>query len=125
MNVQLNPRTLAGASSNQRAGWGDPLFAGRYHYGFDNGVGLTAYGDVGGFDLGAHTDWQVMGTVDYVLNSWISLHVGYRSLNFSYSASGGTLGFNVHMSGPIFAGTFRFLGRGGFTVTPYRAACGR
>ena len=34
-----------------------------------NGFGLTAYGDVGGFGLGAHVDWQVIGTIDYALNS--------------------------------------------------------
>jgi hypothetical protein len=107
-NVQLNPGTLQGASVNRRAGWGDPLIAGRYHYDFGNGFGATAYGDIGGFGLGAHTDWQVIGTVDYALNSWINLRIGYRSLNFNYSASDSNLGFNVHMRGPIFAGTFRF-----------------
>jgi hypothetical protein len=105
-NVQLNPGILAGARANQRGGWGDPLLAGRYHYDFGNGFGLTAYGDLGGFGLGAHTDWQLIGTVDYALNSWINLRVGYRSLNFNITGS--TFGFNVHMRGPIFAGTFRF-----------------
>jgi len=108
MNVRLNPGILPGASANQRAGWGDPLIGGRYHYDFGNGFGATAYGDIGGFGLGAHTDWQAMGTVDYALNSWITLRAGYRSLNFNYSASDSNLGFNVHMRGPIFAGTFRF-----------------
>jgi hypothetical protein len=108
VNVRLNPGLLPGASTNQRAGWGDPLIAGRYHYDFGNGFGATAYGDIGGFGLGAHTDWQAMGTVDYALNSWITLRAGYRSLNFNYSASDSNLGFNVHMRGPIFAGTFRF-----------------
>jgi hypothetical protein len=93
---------------NRSASWGDPLLAGRYHFDFGNGFGLTAYGDLGGFGVGAHTDWQAIGTVDYALNSWINLHLGYRSLNFSYSASDSNLGFDVHMRGPIFAGTFRF-----------------
>jgi hypothetical protein len=105
-NVQLNPGILAGARANQRGGWGDPLLAGRYHYDFGNGFGLTAYGDLGGFGVGAHADWQLIGTVDYALNSWINLRVGYRSLNFNITGS--TFGFNVHMRGPIFAGTFRF-----------------
>jgi hypothetical protein len=108
MNLNLNPGLAAGQSVSRRAGWGDPLLAGRYHYDFGNGFGMTAYGDFGGFGLGAHTDWQVMGTVDYALNSWINLRLGYRSLNFNYTASGGDPGFNVHMRGPIFAGTFRF-----------------
>jgi hypothetical protein len=49
-----------------------------------------------------------LGTVDYALNSWINLHLGYRSLNIAYTSSSGNLGFNIHMRGPIFAGTFRF-----------------
>jgi hypothetical protein len=107
-NLSLNPGLLQGESVSRRAGWGDPLIGGRYHFDFNNGIGLSAYGDVGGFDLGAHTDWQVMGTVDYALNSWINLHLGYRSLNVVYTSSSGNLGYNVHMRGPIFAGTFRF-----------------
>jgi len=107
-NLTLNPGLLPGQGVNRRAGWGDPLIAGRYHYDFGNGFGLTGYGDIGGFGVGAHTDWQVVGTVDYALTSSISLRAGYRSLNFNYSASDSNLGFNVHMRGPIIAGTFRF-----------------
>ncbi len=107
-DLSLNPGLLAGQSVNRSSGWGDPLIGGRYHYDFGNGFGLTAYGDVGGFGVGAHSDWQVIGTVDYALNSWINLHLGYRSLNFNYQASDSNLGFDVHMKGPILAGTFRF-----------------
>ena len=53
-------------------------------------------------------DWQVIGTIDYALNSRINLRLGYRSLNFNYQASDSDLGFNVHMKGPILAATFRF-----------------
>jgi len=107
-DLSLNPGLLAGQSVNRSAGWGDPLIGGRYHYDFGNGFGATAYGDVGGFGVGAHVDWQLIGTIDYTLNSWINLHLGYRSLNFNYDASNSNLGFNIHMKGPIFAGTFRF-----------------
>jgi len=112
-NLTLNPGMLPGQSINRSSSWGDPLFGGRYHIdlpsGFlPNGFALTAYGDVGGFDLGAHTDWQLIGTVDYTPAPWINLHLGYRSLNFSYTASGGAVGFDVHMNGPILAATFRF-----------------
>jgi hypothetical protein len=107
-DLSLNPGLLAGQSVNRSAGWGDPLIGGRYHYDFGNGFGLSAYGDVGGFGVGAHIDWQVIGTIDYALNSWINLHLGYRSLNFDYDANNRNLGFNVHMKGPILAGTFRF-----------------
>jgi hypothetical protein len=107
-NVGLNPGILPGATTNQRGAGVTHSLADVNHYDFGNGFQLTAYGDVGGFDLGAHTDWQVMGTIDYALNSWINLHLGYRSVNFDYNTNVGNIGFNVHLRGPIIAGTFRF-----------------
>jgi hypothetical protein len=68
-------------------------------------LGSHRYGDVGGFGVGAHTDWQVLGTVDYTLDPSWNLHLRYRSLNFNIAGSKGRLGFNVHMR---IAGTFRF-----------------
>jgi hypothetical protein len=116
VNVNLHPGLLPGASSNQAASWVDPLIGGRYHVDFPagffgslpSGFGFSAYGDVGGFDLGAHTDWQLIGTIDYAPNPWLNLHVGYRSLNFDYTASRFAIGFNTHMRGPILAATIKF-----------------
>ena len=110
-NLILNPGILPGTSSNRSASWVDPLIGGRYHIDLPTGwglFGLTAYGDVGGFGVGAHTDWQVLGTVDYSLSPSWNLHLGYRSLNFNITGSEGRFGFDVHMRGPIIAGTFRF-----------------
>ena len=84
-NLELNPGLLPGVSQKQRGGWGDPLLAGRYRYEFGNRFGETAYGDLGGFGVGAHTDWQLIGTIDYTLSSWIDLHLGYRRVNFNYT----------------------------------------
>jgi hypothetical protein len=113
-NVTLNPGILPGQSFNRTASWVDPLISGRYHIdlptGFlPSGFGLTASGDVGGFSLGAHSDWRVEGTIDYTPSPWIDLHLGYRSVNVNYQASGGLdLGFNVHMKGPMLNATFEF-----------------
>jgi len=106
--VELNPGLLRGVSVNPGGAWADALIGARYHRDLGNGWGLTAYGDVGGFGVGAHTDWQVLGTIDYTLNPSWNLHLGYRSLNFNITGSEGRFGFDVHMRGPIFAGTFRF-----------------
>ena len=106
--LELNPGLLPGVSVTPGGGWTDPLIGARYHRELGNGFSLTAYGDVGGFGVGAHTDWQVLGTVDYTLSPSWDLHLGYRSLNFDITGSEGRFGFNVHMRGPIFAGTFRF-----------------
>src|SRR5499427_1214035 len=106
--VALNPGLLPGVAVNPAGGWTDPLIGARYHRDLGDGFGLTAYGDVGGFGIGAHTDWQVLGTVDYTLSPSWNLHLGYRSLNFNITGSEGRFGFNVHLRGPIIAGTFRF-----------------
>jgi len=113
-NVTLNPGILPGQSFNRSASWVDPLISGRYHIDlpsgfFPSGFGLTASGDVGGFGVGAHSDWRLEGTIDYTVKPWIDFHLGYRSVNFNYQASGGfDLGFNVHMKGPMLNATFKF-----------------
>ena len=86
--------------------WADPLISGRYHYDFGNGLGATASGDLGGFGVGAHFDWQLVGTIDYAMRPGLDLHAGFRSLNFSYGAPRANL--NVNMYGPIISATFRF-----------------
>ena len=98
---RLPPVTIANGLA-----WADPLIAARYHYDFGNGLGATASGDLGGFGVGAHFDWQLMGTIDYAMKPGLDLHVGFRSLNFSYGAPRANL--NVNMYGPIISATFRF-----------------
>jgi hypothetical protein len=105
--LTLNGGLLPTASENRADSWTDPLIAARYHRELGDGFGLTAYGDVGGFGVGAHVDWQVIGSLDYALKPWVALRLGYRSLNFNYTAAN-SIGFNVHMKGPILAATFRF-----------------
>jgi hypothetical protein len=105
----LNGRLLVPTQTVTDSGsWTDPLIAARYHRDFGNGFGLTGYGDVGGFGIAAHTDWQITGVLDYVWNSSLTFHVGYRSLNVTYSANQKPLGFNVHVKGPLLALTLRF-----------------
>jgi hypothetical protein len=105
--LRLNAGLLPTATATRGAGWIDPLLGARYHRNFSDRFGLTVYGDVGPSEVGAKSDWQIIGTVDYVLKPGIMLHLGYRSLNFNYQARD-SLGFNEHMRGPIIAATFRF-----------------
>ncbi|HTW54721.1 MAG TPA: hypothetical protein VME45_22725 [Stellaceae bacterium] len=93
---------------NDSGSWTDPLIAVRYHRALGYGFGLTAYGDVGGFGIAAHSDWEITSLLDYVWNPQLTFQVGYRSLNLAYSASSRPLGFNVHMKGPLLGLTLRF-----------------
>ena len=104
--VTLNGGLLPTTSVSRSAEWGDPLIAARYHRDLGNGFGLTAYGDVGGFGVAAHVDWQLLGTLDYALKPWLALRLGYRTLNVT--ASGSNFGYIVHLRGPILGATFRF-----------------
>jgi hypothetical protein len=107
-DVILNGALLPTTSVSRSGSWADPLIAARYHRDFGNGFGLTTYGDVGGFGIAAHVDWQIIGTLDYALKPWLDMQIGYRSLNVNYSASHVPLGFNMHMTGPLLAATIRF-----------------
>ena len=101
LRQRVSPITVANGLS-----WADPLIAARYHYDFGNGFAATAYGDLGGFGVGAHFDWQLLGTIDYAIRPGLDLHAGFRSLNFSYGAPRANISMN--MNGPIISATFRF-----------------
>ena len=107
-DISLSPRfqRLSAVNVSHGGAWADPLIAMRYHLELGNGYSATAYGDVGGFGIGAHVDWQLVGTVDYTLRPGIDLHAGFRSLNFNVGAP--RADFNVNMYGPIVSATFRF-----------------
>jgi hypothetical protein len=105
-NISLNQGLLPAANVSNGLSWADPLIAVRYHRELGNGFSATAYGDVGGVGLGAHIDWQLIGTIDYAVNSSIDAHVGFRSLNFNYGAP--RADFNLNMYGPIISATLRF-----------------
>jgi hypothetical protein len=107
-SISLNSGLLPGRSVSTGAAWADPLIALRYHFEVGSGFGFTAYGDFGGFGLAAHTDWQVYGTIDYVVTRRIDVHLGYRSLNVNYSTNTHDVGFDVNMNGPIIGATFHF-----------------
>ena len=106
--IALNPRRqrVSPVTVANGLSWADPLIAARYHYDFGNGFAATAYGDLGGFGVGAHFDWQLLGTIDYALRPGLDLHAGFRSLNFSYGAPRANISMN--MNGPIISATFRF-----------------
>ncbi|HEY6301707.1 MAG TPA: hypothetical protein VIX14_01460 [Terriglobales bacterium] len=104
-DITLNEGLLPAFNASRGLSWADPLIGARYHRDLGNGFGATAYGDIGGFGAGAHIDWQLVGTIDYAVNSAFELHGGVRSLNFNYG--GARAEFNANINGPILSATFR------------------
>lgn len=104
--IALNQGALPAVEVANGLSWADPQIAVRYHRVLGHGYSATAYADFGGFGLGAHYDWQLLGTIDYAVSRWIDVHAGFRSLNFSYGAQRANITLNIN--GPIFSANFRF-----------------
>lgn len=104
--ITLNEGLLPSFAVTAGTAWADPLIGARYHRDLGNGWGATVYGDVGGFGIGAHIDWQVLGTIDYTTSSGIDLHAGFRDISFNDALKRSNL--NVNLYGPILGATFRF-----------------
>ena len=104
--VSLNPGLEAGVIRKNSVSWSDPLVAARYHAMLSPRFGVTAYGDIGGFDTGSRLTWQAMGSLDYELTERATLRAGWRYL--SVDKKSGSLGLDLGFNGPFLAATFRF-----------------
>ncbi|HVM79638.1 MAG TPA: hypothetical protein VMU06_11495 [Stellaceae bacterium] len=103
-DVVLNQERLPSFTATKGDSWVDPILALRYRHALGDGFSATFYGDVGGFGAGAKIDWQAVATLDYASTPKTDIHLGFRALNFDYSAEKAK--FNVHMYGPLLAATF-------------------
>jgi hypothetical protein len=96
---------LPGFSRSPSLSWATPIFGLRYHYQFPSKFGLTFYGDAGAVN-GDNVTWQLVGSVDYRYNDWITLRGGYRHLHIDYDSD--VLHTSTALSGPIIGATMRF-----------------
>ncbi len=104
--VSLDPGLAAGVIQKSTIGWADPLLAARYTARLSPRLGLTVYGDIGGFDTGSRLTWQAQGTLDFAATQSVELRGGWRYL--SVDRSRGDVGIDLGFNGPFFAATFRF-----------------
>lgn len=105
-SVTLNPGTAPGRSASASLSWVDPIIAIRGSVRLTPELSLSAYGDIGGFGAGSKLTWQVLGSVDYRWNEWLTIRAGYRHLAFEFSNSRASL--DMAISGPILGTTIRF-----------------
>jgi hypothetical protein len=84
----------------------DPVIGARAGGQFDRHWGYDLYGDVGGFGASSKLTWQLMGGVDYRIDSHWTARAGWRHLVIDTSHDG--FSYNVATDGPILAAAYRF-----------------
>ena len=91
------------ASGSVKESWFDPLLAARVQAPLGGKWNFSAYGDVGGFDIGADLTWQAAATVNYQINRKMSVGAGWRHFKVNYDH--GDFLYDVYQTGPLI--TFR------------------
>jgi hypothetical protein len=104
--VSLNPGLAARRSASGSASITDPILALRFHANLSDRIGLTAYGDIGGFETGSQLTWQLIGTLNWRATDSITAHVGYRHV--AVDLSRGSVDLDIALSGPVVGVSFRF-----------------
>lgn len=93
-------------SANRSKTWVDPIVGLRAKSYLNPKFYVQIYGDVGGFGVGAKSDWQAVGLLGYQYNATTSFFGGYRYLAVNYNRDGYV--FDVNLSGPVIGATFKF-----------------
>ena len=93
-------------SGSKTQTWLDPLIGARFHMPLGPKWTARTYADLGGFGIGSHMTWQLLGTIDYDLSTRWSLTAGWRHLSIDYSHHGFV--FDAAMDGPILGAIHRF-----------------
>jgi opacity protein-like surface antigen len=105
--ISLTGGLLNGRSSTDSASWVDPTIGLRGRIKLDENLWLNGWGIIGGFGVD-HDEfmWDVLGGVNYELNDWASVEVGYRATGTDYSNDGYV--FDITMQGPVIGAVFQF-----------------
>lgn len=101
-NVQLQPFGQARIKET----FADPILALRWRHELAPNWSSLVYGDVGGFGVGSHLTWQLMGVLNYQLKDNVYLSFGYRHLQVDFRSNQRRLDFGL--GGPVLGATFRF-----------------
>lgn len=88
------------ASRSVSKTWVDPIIATRMYTPLGGKMGLSLYGDIGGFGIGSKLTWQGIATVNYRIKHTISVGAGWRYFKINYKDNDGFL-YDVAQSGPI------------------------
>ncbi len=103
--------TLFGvANQTGRQDWIDPFAGARLRWSFTKNLMLVVRGDVGGFNVGATSSWNAVGTIVYSVSDFFSMAAGYRALNAHYETGEwiNKFDYDATMAGPVIGALFSF-----------------
>lgn len=83
-SVKLRAFNEPPLSFSNTSSWADPLLATRISVNLGHGLSVTAYGDLGGLDVGSHFTWQAVGMLNYAIRKNLVVSAGYRQLAVDY-----------------------------------------
>ncbi|WP_431305668.1 hypothetical protein [Sediminicoccus sp. BL-A-41-H5] len=104
--INYNAGLLPARSRDSTTNWLDPILSARGVLRLTDSLSFTAYGDMGGFGVGAQFTWQAMGTLDWRINERLSASIGYRHIHIDYEKGRANIG--IDLSGPIIGASYRF-----------------
>ena len=88
------------------ANWIDPIIGVAANYKVAEQWELFGSAEVGGFGVGAESEWSLLAGANYVLNDRFAVTGGWRILSVDYDDDG--IVYGVDQSGPLIGATFRF-----------------
>jgi hypothetical protein len=108
LNNKFTIRSATGALAlrKETASWIDPLIGITGRYRASDRWSLFGALELGGFGVGADSEWSVMAGATYDFSERVGLSFGWRHLEVDYSKTG--VVFDVQQSGPFLGATFKF-----------------
>lgn len=104
--IQANAGLLAGRSASSTVDLVNGVVAGRLGLCLTDTIGLTFYGDVGGFNINSSLTWQAIAAADWQFTNSLVASVGWRHIQVDTRNSGTDL--DLAFRGPFLGLTYRF-----------------
>jgi hypothetical protein len=104
--IGLTAGALPARTQSASEGWWAPFIGVRAQLPLADKWSLTGYGDFGGFDGYANTQWQLLGAVNYDISKLLVARVGYRYISVEYIHD--KLSMDMAYSGAFLGAGFRF-----------------
>ena len=108
MDYEFDIATSGGrvVSASRSASWADPMIGLDGSYRLGEKWAAVGGVDFGGFGVGARTEWDVYGALQYRLSERVDLDFGYRYLSVDYRDDGFV--YDMDQSGPLLGVNLRF-----------------